>query len=248
MASYYYSGQGKLMVASKNATTGEPEGFDELGNCPSMEISIEVTKFEHKESESGSRAVDLTIVQEKKGTFTMNLESLTLSNLALGFWGNNAAVIGASITDEQIPLWHDKWMPLAHPKVSTVVVGDDAIPTTTYVLDTDYELNAAHGAIRALSGGAITDGQVCFIDYDHAAYGNMDALTVTSQERWIRFEGLNTIDNKEVIIDIYKASLDPLTGFGVLNEEIGAIEISGNILLDSTRAQSSQFFRQRYVT
>jgi hypothetical protein len=246
MANYYYSGQGSLYEADRDGS-GNPTGFRPLGNVPSLEMSIEVSKFEHKESESGSRAIDLTIVQEKKGTFSMTVDNLAMTNLAMAFWGTESAVTGASITDEEVTLYHDKWMPLAHPAVSALVVGDDATPTTTYVLGTDYEVNLAAGSIKALSTGDITDGQVVFADYTHASYSNMDGLTQTSMEKYLRFEGLNTIDGKTVVVDIFKASIDPLTGFGLINEENGSFDLTGNILYDSNNLPGG-FFRQRYVT
>lgn len=246
MPNQYYSGQGSVFIAERSGA-GAPIGLTPLGNVPSLELSIEVTKFEHKESESGARAIDLSIIQEKKGTFSMTLEDLKIENLALGFWGTQGAVVGAAITDELVTCYHDKWSPLAHPKVTLVVVGDDAVPTTTYTLGTDYELSADGGSIKALSTGTITDAQVVYVDYTHASYTNMDALTETSMERWLRFEGLNTIDGKAVIIDIFKAAIDPLTGFGLINEELGSFDLSGNILYDQLNLPGG-FFRQRYVT
>jgi len=250
MANYYFSGQGSLSVGVRDAN-GKPMGLVPLGNVPNLEISIEVTKFEHKESETGSRAVDLTVVQEKKGTFTMTLEDMKASNLALGFWGTDSVVAGAAVSDEQVKVYHDKPVPLDFINVEGTtpapVVGDDATPTTTYVDGTDYTIDLANGTITALSTGSITDLQTVFVDYTHNGSTKMEAFTETSLERYMRFEGLNTIDNTAVVIDIFKAQLDPVTGYAVINEDIAQMTVNGNVLLDSLQTGVSKFFTQRNV-
>lgn len=246
MPSYYYSGQGSLYTADRDAQ-GRPMGFEELGNVPSLELSIEITKFEHKESQSGQRAIDLTIVQEKKGTFTMTVESLTMANLADAFWGQSAVTAaGTGVANNDVMAYLDKRCPLGYANVSNVVV-KDSTEVTTYVENTDYTIDAVNGIIIPTGGGAITDGENLHVTLDHGGFSKMDAFTKTSLEKYLRFEGLNTIDNKTVIVDIFKASIDPLTGFGLINEELGSFDLSGTILFDALQAGDSKFFSQTYV-
>jgi len=269
----YYSGQGRLYVAERNAD-GTPMGFIPIGNVPTLEMSVEVTKFEHKESMSGNRAVDLTIVQEKKGTFTMTVEDLDLDNLSLAFWGEKAtqatgalsdvvvvARVAATDTAYRVPIM-DPATGAVYPNVSTVIVGDDAVPTVTYEFGTSAaDVNSKNGwvdetngtliifdtATQTANGAAvnITDGQDLYIDATSYADATVvHAFTKTSQQRWLRFEGLNTIDNKVVIVDMFKADLDPLTGYGLINEELAQFEITGSMLYDELQPGTSKFFRQ----
>jgi hypothetical protein len=287
MATYYYSGQGRVYVGDRNAN-GTADYLTALGNVPNLEISVEITKFEHKESMTGNRVVDLTIVQEKKGTFTMTLEELSLANLALAFWGETGVVASATaqyspaitvstammtepdaLTDKRIPIGK------GIQKISNVSVQDTAtaVPTTTYEFGTTRGTTAAPGASKngyydeangvlviftvaeqTARGAAvnIADADVIYVEYDIAAATKMDAFTDTSQQKFLRFEGLNTVDNggggnKEVVIDIYKADLDPLSGYGLINEEIGSFEITGTILADSLQQSGSEFFTQYNV-
>ena len=285
MANYYYSGQGSLYVAQRNAD-GTPQNFVELGNVPSLELSIEVTKFEHKESQSGSRAVDLTIVQEKNGTFTMNLESITPENLALAFWGQSAANATAAFSDAHVVAKGiaatgatadaDSRMLVSgtagelYPGMAGVTVEDTAGGGGV-----SYDFAGARGTTAtpagALNGYWDANGNIhifstaeqtarsapTVIANDDDLYVNgtgfsdntqVDGFTVSSQERWVRFEGLNTIDDKVVLIDIFKASLDPLTGYGVINEELASMEINGSMLYDELQPGTSKFFRQVNVT
>ena len=310
---YYYSGQGSVYVAQRNAA-GNPLGFRQIGNVPSLELSIDVTKFEHKESCTGQRAIDLTIVQEKNGTFTVNMESISAKNLALAAWGTSGLVAGAAVTTGSIVVddpdlrYHvgdvnldpDVVITLENPAAvgaaawvatTAYAVGDTVIPvvandrfyyvatsnagtsagteptwpvvtgdtvvdgTVTWtdgglivlVEDTHFSVDSIFGMVAFLSAAGVVSGSTYTVGYTHLGYVNVDALTETSQERWLRFEGLNTIDGQQVIVDLFRASFDPLQGYGLINEEIAAMEVSGNILLDPQRPAGQQFFRQQYV-
>jgi hypothetical protein len=311
---YYYSGQGRVFVAARKAD-GTPQGFRQIGNVPSLEISIDVTKFEHKESCTGSRAIDLTIVQEKNGTFSMTMESISSKNLALAAWGTNALVAGAAVTGESIAVddatlryrlggvnlddsvavtltnqytaavttWAattayavgDSVEPTVSngrvyyvaatadagtsdasepmwPTVAGDIVADATVTWTDAGLQslaetTDFTLDAEYGMVDFLDANDV--GLVSYESaYTHLGYLNVDALTETSQERWLRFEGLNTIDGQAVVLDLFRASIDPLQGYALINEEIASIDLSGNILLDANRPTGDQFFQQRYVS
>lgn len=252
MANKYYSGQGSLYIAERDTVTGKPKGFVALGNVPELTLDIEVTKFEHKESESGNRLLDLTIVKEKKGKFKFKLENLSLENLAMGLYGTSAAVVGASIVDEVVKAYKNtatvtKKLALAHPDVSSVVVKHTS-GTPTYILNTDYTVDAKNGTISILSGSAIVEAADLKVSYTYAGYSNLEAFTsAASPERWLRFEGLNTVDNSRVVIDLYRAQFDPLTNFGLINEELGSVDMAGSLLADSFQLSGSQFFRQRNV-
>lgn len=281
----YYSGQGRLYLAERTAQ-GRPMGFTAIGNVPSLEISIETTKFEHKESMSGSRAVDYSLIQEKKGTFTMTMEDISLANLAVAFWGATGAQaadtfsnfpvtarVAASGIDYRIPLI-DSTTGEVFANVSSLVFNTATsgggttpefgiIPGTTGTPGSSKNgwVDQANGVLTIFStaeqtarGAAvnITDAQVFYITSgNHGATEFMDAFTVNSMERWLRFEGLNTVltsGNNQVIIDIFKASVDPLQGYGLINEELASIELNGSVLYDDLQPGTSKYFKQINVS
>ncbi len=245
----YFSGQGSVLIATKHTTTGEPEGFVPVGNVSALTLGVETTEFEHKESCSGTRGVDKVMVQEVKVSFAMTLESLNKENMALTMYGTATEVAGASVSDEQIIAAHDMWTRLGNIKVSSVIVGDDATPTTTYTLDTDYELNAEAGSIKVLSTGAIADLASIFIDYTFETHDNIEGVTSSAApERWVRFEGMNTADtDKPVVIDIYKMSIKPLAELALINEELSEMAVEGSALSDTTRASGSKYYTVKKI-
>lgn len=258
MSNLYYSGQGSLYVAKRNATTGAAEGFIAVGNVPELTLDIEVDKFEHKESESGSRLLDLTIIKEKKGKFKFKLENLSIENLAMGLFGTSATVAGGMVAVGSpeivtIPMGAKSMrFALANPDVSTVVV-KDSTGVTTYVSPADYTVDAKNGVIIIPATGAIVTAAgsaatTIKVSYTFAAYTNLEAFTsAAAPERWLRFEGLNTVDNSRVIIDLFRAQFDPLTGYSLINDDLGAVDMAGALLADSFITVGSKFFRQRNV-
>ncbi len=322
MANYYFSGQGIVYVAERDesVTPAIPENFVDLCNVPSLELSIDITKFEHKEAKTGQRAIDLTVVQEKNGTFTMILENINSHNLALAAWGASAVVAGGAVASEILPIYDcadgsvvgarhalenmnvdssvavtvvletapipwatgiakavgDTVTPVAPtgdfyknigvagttdalepdfagtaPNIGdTVVDGLDIIwqnqGKVLLVQGTDFSVDYSWGTL-VLIGNPILGGNNLDVAYTHLGYTQTNALTVTSQERWLRFEGLNTVDGLAVLVEIYKASFDPLQGFALINEEIAQITLNGNMLIDGDRPTGDQFFRFRQI-
>lgn len=243
MASYYYSGQGIVYEGSRDAN-GRPMGLRDVGNVSKLEISIEVTKYEHKESRSGSRAVDLAVIQEKKGKIAMTFEDCSLDNLAMAFWGTSTVSPASTGQNFTVLAYLGKRCPiLGAGNVSSVVVkSHDGL--TTYVLNTDYTVDLVHAVIIPKTGGAIQDGDLLSVTCNVGGITTLDAFTQSSMEKFLRFEGINTIDEIPVIVDIFRVSLDPLSGYGLLNTEIATFEVAGSMLYDDLQPGNSKFFRE----
>lgn len=77
------------------------------------------------------------------------------------------AVHKTSVAAADHVLAADDTVTLPHDGLSAVVVQNQA-GDTTYVLDTDYSLDAIEGVVTRLDGGAIAAGATLSIAYDHA--------------------------------------------------------------------------------
>ena len=141
VVSQYLSGQGAFLLANRNAA-GEPIGFREVGNVSALTIGVETTEFEHKESCTGARARDLTIVQEISATLTVTMESITRENLALALFGSSSQIAGTSVSGETIAAYQDKWSKLANIEVSSVIVTHAQAGAAGWVLSTVYPANS----------------------------------------------------------------------------------------------------------
>ncbi len=244
--SQYFSGQGAFLLAERDGS-GNPLGFRPVGNVSALTLAVETTEFEHKESCTGARAIDLVIVQEIDATLTVTMESLDRENLAIALFGTSSAIAAASVVDEGVIAFHDLWVPLAHIDVSAVVVTNTG-GAITYVEDVDYFCNNKAGSLFILSTGAITDTQVLEVDYDFAAQDDVQAVTTsTGSILYGRFEGLNTAldPNSSMVVNAFKIQVQPLAELALINDEVAQMEVEMKVLSDPLQTSTSKFFEIR---
>lgn len=252
--SHYFSGQGRLIIGERDPVTGKSINLREVGNCTALELTVQTTKTDHKESMSGERAIDLTLVTEKSATFTVTCESISLENLALGMWGKVLTSSAATVTDEPHVAPAGAYIALAHQSVSAVVVHDVATPTPAVIPSTAYDLDPEFGTLRfndtyVVPGTGPTLGQIT-VDYTAAAdVKTVHGLTeVMPPERFVRFEGINTVDGDLVLVEFPRASFEPLASLPFINEELASFEMTGTLLRDNLiTGDGSKYFRQTYI-
>lgn len=246
----YYSGQGIFSVAPRDAE-GNPLGFIDVGNVSAATVDIEVEKDEHKESRTGQRSIDVTVITSKKGRLSMTVENFESSILALGLHGTSSIIPAGSLggvgSEEYVVMVLDKAVPLPNPKLATphnlVLKSQDG--TTTYVLDTDYTIDTAWGTLKALSTGAITDLTKAQVAYDTAEVTKLDVFDSAAPTRWVRFHGVNTVDAlAKKVVNIFKVEFDPISGYGLISDEIQGLDLQGDILYDSTRLTGSPYMNE----
>ena len=252
ITSRYFSGQGILLVADRDTVTGEPQGFRNVGNVPELTLGIEQEVLEHKESTTGQRATDLRLTQETNVSFAATLEHLDPENLALVLYGNTSAVASGSAAAEEVEAFLGATVALDNIDVTNVVVKGPS-GTPTYELDKNYRVNAEAGSLFILSDADqtaasatanISASELLEVDYDYAAYSEIDALETGRPEVWFRFEGLNTTEDpqKSVVVEIFKTAVDPLEELALIQDEIAQFTLEGTALQDATRSSGSQFF------
>lgn len=245
--SYYYSGQGRLGIGTRDSN-GIVNDLIFVGNVTSLNMEIGTEKFEHKESMSGQRAIDLTIVQERTANFSFTAESLILDLLSVGLYGQHASVAGATDTLTTV-CTKGKAIPLRHPNVEITSIVSGATPLVEGV---DYGVDEGFGTVYILATSTVitTEDQAITIGYTYGDHDKLEAFTTgTPPERFLRFEGLNTINGDLRMIDLYRANFDPLTGMEFINEELGSGEFGGTLLPDLNIVDPtlSQYFRERRV-
>lgn len=329
-ASKYYSGQGVVLLGDRNAS-GKGINLKPLGNVTDLKINTETSTLEHKESQSGQRAVDFRLVTETNVKCSLTLENFSRDVLALAMRGTYTDTAAGTVTGEALAGYPGSVAPFANIKVSAVAVKRGATSLTLYVNDStpyDYKLNADAGSVqfndgslvavdKITTGGAVpsaitvgattsvtvantaavgdyavftgfagadaafingkwlrivtasptvitldlnTTGKTITIgtplsafsgltltaDYSYAAYSRVDALTGPAPEKFLRFEGLNTLDgNKPVIVEVFKFVLDPAQEFALIGaEEAAQLTIEGSVLSDSLQSSGSKFYRE----
>lgn len=249
--SYYYSGQGRLFIGERDASTGKPLNLIAVGNVPALEVQLAVTTVNHRESMSGDRATDLTLVTEKTPTVVITFESLSFNNLVAAFWGEQSAVSSGTVAasdGEVVKIKRGGVYTTEHPGISdlSITVGGTALAE-----DGNYDYDPAFGTIyvKADAPDIPAGGEVeATLAYSYTSHERLDALTQTAPpERFLRFEGLNTINGDSVLVEIPRAAFQPLSSFPLINEEVGQVEVTADILLDPFITTGSRYLRERLI-
>ena len=233
--SAYFSGQGRVFIGTRDPN-GHADGLQFVGNVPELRISPSVETLEHQEAQSGQRLTDLQILRSVSAEFTCVLEELLPVNLALALYGNALTVAPGTVTDERLPnpLKPGHLYPLAKQNVSDVVLQD---AHNAILPAAQYSVNARHGSLTLLD--ATTGGpyvQPFQVSYSFGAAQSTAMFTQPLPERWIRFEGLNTANaNREVVIDLYRVSINPTRELSLISDELMRFELSGRVLADLSR-------------
>ena len=156
---------------------GNLQGEIDLGNTSAATVSGSAENLEHFSSRGGLNEKDRDVPVSVNRTFSLTVDTVNMNNISLFLIGSLDQVIQANtpVVDEVLTVKLDHFYQLgqalnpAGVRNVTAVVVQDVTDTTTYVLDTDYALDAAAGRIQILDTGSITEGEVLHVDYTPAA-------------------------------------------------------------------------------
>lgn len=235
MAEIYFSGQGKVYAATRNTNgTVDADAYRDIGNVPSLSITLETDVLEHQESRTGSRLTDLRLVRDRKATISLTLESFSKENLMMLLYGTSATIAGATVTSgsEVLP---------------TVTIGDVValnytnLTSFTGIYDNGASPISASAYTVDLAGGMVTfsaipSTQPYSAAYVHATKDVVPMFKGNQVERFLKFSGLNTANsNKGAVVELYRVVFDPVSNFDLITDELAQYELTGSVLYDSTR-------------
>lgn len=215
-------------------SAGVSQGLIPFGNTVQFSIS---KNSEEKEIPSRGRADygqvlhAVTIPGSDKITIKGNQwdESLVaLFNLGTSVARDGA---GGSVTDESVFSILDKYVELAYRDVSSVVV-TDTTGTTTYVFGTDYDLDTGLGLLRALSGGAITQGEELYVDYEWAPETGFNVTPGVEPNVRLKLvlNGKNLETGDRCVVTVYDARVKPVgDGVDYMSEDFSEHGFEGTL-------------------
>ena len=222
-----------------------------MGNAPALEIAVQTTQVDHKESMSGQRSTDFTLLTEKSATVNITFESLDIKNLAMSFYGSIVEVAAGDVVAEELintTSADGGLLLLAHNQIEDLVLTTTGGTPTTISADA-YTLDPEFGTIQwdPTFTPAIT-GNVSAA-YSYGASERLDGLTaVQPPERAMRFQGINTIDDSLYLVEIPRVQFQPLQSFPLITEEVAQVQVTATILPDNTLNDGgSRFYRQTRI-
>jgi hypothetical protein len=235
----YFSGQGIVYLAE--LLNEVPQGFVDVGNCPDLKVSLEVSTFEKKESRSGSRLTSLRQTTDKKANIALVLDSFSKENLQKALFGALTSVTATPVTGSPVTARLGKVVPLPDIKVGSVTIkgtGDDS--AITYELNKNYTINLDAGSIyfmtaaeqtAASAAHAIDEADALAVDYTPAAQVKIESFGAAEKEYALRIEGLNTADaNEPVVVTAHRVRLSPLKTLALISDETGTLDLEAPVL------------------
>lgn len=93
----YYVGKGVVKIN----VTGIDTDWRLVGNCPTFELTPQITKLAHYSSQRGTKFKDANITQQKEMSLKMTLDEITPENLQIALFGSelDSTGLGHNILD-----------------------------------------------------------------------------------------------------------------------------------------------------
>lgn len=238
-----YIGKGSFYARVKGASAG----MLPLGNVSAANVRVTEDKKEllDYQSAGGGQANALRRIQTVE--LGVTLRDFSAENIAKALFGSASVVAAATGVAETVTGYHDTLVPLGKAGISNLVVKDQT-DTTTYTAGTDYDL--VRSGLWVYSTGAITDGQVLHLTYDHPAQNVVQALVNAGLEYEVFLDGLNEAQSgRAVAINFHRLRFGPVADWGLIADDYGEIALTGDLLKDTTitTAGLSQYLKVAYV-
>lgn len=246
-----WSGQGPAFWANRDANGDPIAPFKWFGNAPTFELGLATQELTHKESYSGLRAIDARITTETNATVSITVDDFKETNLELATRGDGSAITTTTPTEtvlSGVPELNTLYAVNAVGRVSGFSLTDNgvAISATKYSWDASgvFQFNDVAGMTGPIAA-----------TYTNAAARQVGVFKTAAPEIWTRLYGKNTAvsvgsDFERMIVDIFKNRLDPAETISLISDEFNQLQMKGNALSDTTRAQSDpegQFARFIYL-
>ena len=232
MTARAFLGAGDLYIALY--VSGVPGPYRGPFECDKFEIkpNVELKEKVSKGKTTYGQVIE-SVALPQPSDLTIALGEVNKEGLALALLGTTEAYTQASgtITDEVIVADLDNWVPLSKAKFTGTITVKHTSDTPVYVEGTDYIVNRALGWVKALTGGAITDGQSVEVSgaYEAIAGSTIRGATQTQVRARFKLDGKNFADDTLCTVTVYEAVIAADSAFDFLADDFNSIELPGRM-------------------
>lgn len=232
MAARGFLGAGDLYMARQVAGVWEeysgPYEATKVEIKPNVELKEQISK-----GRSTYGQVIETVAIAQPSDLSIDLAEVNKESLAIALLGTTAALAQASgtLTDEPITAKLDKWVPLTKAALTGSQTVTHTTGAPTYVEGVDYIVNKQLGWVKAIPGGAITDGQSVKVDSAYAAITGTEIKGSTQTQLRVRFklDGKNFADDLPCIVTIHEAVIAADSAFDFLSDDFATVTMPGRM-------------------
>lgn len=237
-----FSFQGKVFLSDRQSG-GKPGVQRWVDDAAELILSFAADTTKRSESYTGNRLTSAVLQKAKSCTFKLSLNAASADNLALALQGTITNHETLAVVNEKMPpiVSNLDIIMLDYPVASGLVIKDSDTPPTTLVLDTNYEivdLNA--GLVKFLYGGLSAMVQPFKASYTAKPTATISMLTSGPIEKYLVFDGINTVDQKRVIVRIPRAQFEPVSDLELITDDFGQMQLGGEVLFDTVNATDAE--------
>jgi len=228
----YISLQGKFYLSELvNSVAG---AMRHLGNVPEFELEIGADVIEHKESTTGKRTTDFTMINATSVNFSGQIEEVNPENLQYILSGMTHAVPTKTETDVSLgTVVAGQEIKLNGYNLKTVSFKDSTSGTAKTLTDDQYTLDVKFGTVIFNDVADLV--MPILASYTTGAVTNTTLASDFEKEYELFFKGINTANGEHVAVTLWRTKKSPETTFPLIHEELGQYEISGQALSDVTK-------------
>lgn len=229
----YFSMQGKVFIGKRN-----PDGSREPARWMYDASTLEMTQTKEKdtinESWSGERGEAASRTTARTFEVSLTLRQLLTDTLALAQDGVRVEAAAGTVTAEALgDVAPGDVIALDYAAISDLELEDGTTPTpVALVEDTDYTYDPDLGVITFLTAKTGVSAA-----YEYAAHSLVTLGNALSQDYYVLFAGLNTVDGSSARCrgEIHKINFDPSGAFGFIQDAFGELQLSGSAKMDPVR-------------
>lgn len=226
-----FSLQGYIKIG-KRLPNGRPGPLFWAGNVPEATLDLSVENATKAESFTGSRGPYGKMKTGQTARFTGTFDEWLVPVLALQLHSRQVNTATGTVTGETFPadLVEGDQIRLDHPYASDLVLTDNT-GTPAVLAPEDFRLVGHNDAVVELLNLG-TYEQPFSAAYEYAAYSSLEFFSEQPEEVYVVGDFVNTETGQGVIIDMYRASFDPVANLGLIHAEYGSLPFGADILLD----------------
>lgn len=242
-------GKGKLYFDRFLDGTMTRTGEQDLGNCTTFETTTTDTIKEKYESMDGLGLLYGRANTQRKVELKITGDEFSVENVATAAMGTTASLVQTSGTvatgsEETFTTAAilGRWYPLAHRKVSTVIVKDSS---ATLVLNTDYQIDAERGRIYLMpTSPTIIAGDSVKASYAYAAVTLQYVQGGTSPkiEGFLRFVG-DPVSGPIYEGEFWHLSINSNGAMGFIADDYGNWTLQAQLIADLINHPSEPYYR-----
>lgn len=233
MAAEGYIGAGDLYLAVETAGV-IPTELDGPFFINKFELQPAVTLLDNKSKGKTSYGQNIaTVALPEPSQFIVEMKNADRQGLVLALAGADGAFtqVSGSLTAVDVAAKKGKWVSVGKQGLTGNPTLTNTGATTTYVLGTDYIVNADLGLIKVLPTSAIVENAVLKFT---STYGALDGFrirgAVNSQIRArFLFDGKNYVTGKPFQAEIFQGVVAASAAFDFLAEQFNPIPLTGRM-------------------